>query len=298
MTSRWPRSHPAALAFTAAPAIAWGIFKVRRWAFFALPIHGFFVLAVGALDLSYCPDHAAPLALAALSVISLFTLLVRKVVRMPYLAQDGRGFRKASRHGVDLPSQLLVGEITLEARTVDISRGGAYLACPTVGITVGDRAWLVMTMRSREWRSQARIASVNPQGLGLKPEGIGLQFTNLKDTDFESIDAFIALGRKYQRREIALPVSLQTSAHTLITETVNLSLGGAFVNGGNDRFHPGDKVMVSLTVEEGDTIDCLAEVAWASADDHSSPHSGVALQFVDLGKSDSKKLRKRLAAAN
>lgn len=287
---------PMALTLLGAPFIARGIWMVRRWAFFALPVHGLFLIALGGVDLTFYPSHRAPLALALLSAVVLFALVSRKAVRIPYVAQDGRGFRKARRHGVDLPSDLLLGERTRAARTVDISRGGAYLSCKTEGVIVGGRGWLVMTMRHREWRCQIRIASVSPEGLGLKPGGVGIEFTNLKDTDFESIDAFIALGRRYQRCEVALPISLQTSAHTHHTETVNLSLGGSFVTGGNDRFHPGDKVMISLTITEGDTIDCMAEVAWASADDHSSPHSGVALQFLDLGKADLKKLRRRLAA--
>ncbi len=283
---------PNLLLLGAAPVIAFGVFRVRRWALTALGTHFFFTLGIAAVDAYFYNGLGAPM-LCDIGVVAAMVLrLMPTDIRAPYLSRDGRGFRMSPRHEINLQAELERDGVRVCGKTYDMSQGGTYIECVPDGLTVGERCFLTLHMRERELRCQARLVSVNPEGLGVKPPGVGLQFSNLKESDAKTIEVFLSLGRKHPRLNVVLPIELSADRRFLRSETINLSLGGCFVRDGVGVFQPGDSVMVKIELQTHDEIDCVAEVAWLA--EEGADQVGLALQFSTLPKVDQRRLRERL----
>src|SRR5262245_29870737 len=94
---------PLLIVLAGSPGIAYGLRRVRRWAYIALVVHAPTVIAIGAITLAYVtPD---PLNYGALvHALVLLAYYLRADVRVPYLAHEKRGFRRYKRFETNLRS--------------------------------------------------------------------------------------------------------------------------------------------------------------------------------------------------
>jgi Tfp pilus assembly protein PilZ len=271
--------------------IAFGIIGVKRWAFYALMAHALVSVGLGIVDVCFAPAHALPLLVDVIAIGALAARMASVDVRQPYVAPVRRGFRAHPRHEIHLFAEITFEQQTAMGQTHDLSHGGAYIQCHTEGLEAGQKCRVRLQMRERELRVQGRVIRVCPEGESLKPAGFALQFTNMKSSDIETIETFVAV-RKHPRVTLSLPIELVGERAAVRTEAVNLSLGGCFVRGGKEDFQPGDRITVKLDLEATDVLECIAEVAWLASEDAQQP--GLALQFVELTKRDRRRLRDRL----
>lgn len=292
---------PMGLAAVTAPLIGAGLWRVQRRAWIALQVYAFLAVGVGLSHIMVYPEHSAPV-LAMLSLIGGCTLFLwQQKLRRPFLAIDGRGFRRTERFEIDLACQLMFGESgsqgiwQLTGNTIDLSEGGVYVACDPAALQLDQRCMFDVKVRNHHLRTRARVAAIFPEGVGPKPRGIGLEFLNLVPTDHETILALVRTGRRHQRAPVQLPIEVSLGARTVQLNTLNLSRGGCFVADPDHSFQPGDQVMFSLSLHPGDEIEGFAEVAWAPEDERMVRPAGFALQFQKMTKEDLQRLKERLA---
>ena len=292
---------PAALFMLSAPAIGLGLWRVKRKAWIGLQVFSFLAVGVGLSHIMVYPDHVAPMGSYMVLVAFIALTAWRPGLRKPYLAGDGRGFRKNERHQVDMPCNIVFGEAgsqgiwTLKGVTVDLSEGGVYVQCETDGLQVDSRCMFDAKLRDQHLRARARVAGVFPEGIRSKPRGIGIEFLNLVSTDRQTIGALIHSGRRHQRAPVQLPIAVSSGSREVQLNTLNLSRGGAFVADPNFSFQPGDQVMFKLELHPGDEIEGFAEVAWAPEEERALRPAGFALQFQKMSRNDLQRLKERLA---
>lgn len=292
---------PLGLATAVAPVLAVGLWRVKRKAWIGLQVFSFLAVGIGLSHILVYPEHVSPVA-GFLSVISISALLVwKESLRRPFLAVDGRGFRRTTRHEIDMECQLMFGESgsqgiwQLQGRTIDLSEGGVYVTCDPSSLQIDQRCMFDTKLRNHHLRTRARVAAIFPDGIGPKPRGIGLEFLNLVQTDRDTIAALIRSGRRHVRAPVALPIEVSLGARTVQLQTINLSRGGCFVNDPDNSFQPGDQVMFKIALHPGDEVEGLAEVAWAPEDERAARPAGFALQFQKMTRDDLMRLKERLA---
>ncbi len=293
-----PFFFPVTFLAVAAIPIAWGLINVQRAAFIWMYIHVGVWLAIGGATAYFVKTNAVFLYVA-MAHVTLFSLpFLRRNARAPFVHGDGRGFRLGKRHDINLRSHLELEGKKRDAETMDLSERGAYVAVATEGLAVGQRVMVQIHLRDDQHiRLPAHIMSVNPDGLGAKTQGIGIQFSHLTEHDTERLLHFIAEGRRHMRTPIRVPATLMHKHQEHPCDTYDLSLSGCFLDAQDGLLQPGDHISLMLHLHDGDSVEVVGEVTWLPDEQTIGKPKGVAVEFRHLGREDAARIAARLNEA-
>jgi len=288
---------PLLLMLAGAPLIAYGLRGVTRWGYIALIVHAPTLVAIGAITLTYVtPDVFIFVALVHATAVFVFYLSAD--VRAPYLAREKRGFRRYRRFETNLRGVVETPQGKRWGETLDISAGGAYLHVDVSAFHVDQRVTVEIQLREKKvLRAPVRVVSINPEGAGSKPYGIGVQFTSLTASERAQLQEFIGLARRHERVPVELVVSFMFKTQKVAARTIDLSMSGCYVAVDGSILQPGDRLTLDVSLHEGDELELAAEVMWLAFQESQGKPPGAALQFVAMTNTDRQRLKDRLKEA-
>lgn len=149
--------------------IAYGIWKVRLWAFYALIGFGFLTTV---LDLYSWQFENFQLSwwilLDFVAVIAGLTLIIQENVRKPYFNPKIRWWETATRIRVDVPATLFIADKKHEILILDVSSTGCF-ADIDFPIEIGQVLKIDINHDLVKFESDAVVVrkSENPEGYGL-----------------------------------------------------------------------------------------------------------------------------------
>lgn len=285
---------PSAVALAASPLIALGLWKVKRPAWFALMLQLSFFTVFALVTIPFCKDPtvlAAPFLHLAASALA----FIPRNARAPFLNPERRGFRQTKRWDINLRTVLNDETGSREAETLDLSQRGAYIAVHTKALTVDQKLMVELQLRGGEaFRLPARIMSVNPEGLGTKPEGIGVSWGALTESDTSRIERFIEEGRRHSRTPVQIDVAVKHGGKLLHCRSYDVSESGCYLQLSDASLHPGDSVALSLSLYDGDKLDLVGVVTWLPDQERAGKPDGIAVEFASLSKTDIARLKQRI----
>jgi Tfp pilus assembly protein PilZ len=298
-----PFFFPATVLAIGSIPVAWGLLSVQRAAYIWMYIHVGAWLMIGGATAYFVKTNHEYLFFAMSHVVLTSLPFLFKNARAPFLFSDGRGFRTVERHDINLKSFLEVDGARREAETMDLSQRGAYVACDTAGLAVGQRVIIQMHLRANKFlRLPAHVMSLNANGSDTKVRGIGVQFSHLTEHDQTNIEHFITEGRR--QSQMRAPVKLRASfvweQRRHDCDVYGLTLNGCYLDDRERVLQPGDKVSLLLHLHEGDTIEVVAEVMWLPEDAtivQVTNTRGSATEFRNLSKRDAQRITERLQEA-
>ena len=272
---------PLLFALPAVP-VAIHVSRRSRAAWIVLMVHTSLLAAACLATMAFSPAMRLVLLAMVVEAMCVAGVFAMKDVRVPYLANDPRGFRKHARVETEIVVRMLSAGRTFDAQTYDVSEGGAYVVGWDPELVVGSRLTMEIGSKApRLWLS-AHIVAGYAQGVGTKPPGIALQFSSLRPSERVALRAAIASSHKKNRSLVALPIRVAGRGYARVAETAELSASGCSITGMPD-LAPGDRVYIAISLHDEDVLDLMAEVVWAGE-----------LQFLDLHASDHQRLRERL----
>lgn len=155
-------THLAALGFMmAAPVLGFGLWKIRKWAWYGLMIYTGLLWVYNAYALILFP-HIQNLGVLVTSILLLSIALyfLRRDIAAPYLKMYPRGWRLQKRSPIVVP-------VTVDhyvTRTRDISESGAYLDWPANEKEIGQ---LLSANFSGFGQLNVKCVRKDPDGIGL-----------------------------------------------------------------------------------------------------------------------------------
>lgn len=171
--------------------LSYGLFKVKKWAWFYFIIHGSLVIF---LSLFHFVDENLqirlnPVFLFNLLVIIPMALFIRKEIRAPYLNPELKWWEQAIRvkHNASI---IIKNE---EYATFDISESGAFIIDQNHNIAskVGDIIPVSICFNHYIIKCYSEIIWINNQTNEKLPEGIGIKFLKLEKSEEKSLKEFI-----------------------------------------------------------------------------------------------------------
>jgi Tfp pilus assembly protein PilZ len=293
---------PLIIVLVSALPIGFGLLRVKRAAYVSALVQAAALLAVGIATASFT-DEVGVLVFAPIAQSGvLVAVFLAPNVRSPFM-QQRKGFRRFKRHEANLKVALEVngkdGPRACTGNTFDISLGGTYVITDPVGFSTDTRVKISIELREgKHLRLPARIVAVSPEGVGGKPAGLGIEFTSLSSYDKETLKAFVGIGRHHERIPVTLPITFERgSAGSTHAETYDLSMSGCYVKGADLRCSPGDRLSLTLMLNDDDPMELMGEVMWLSLTEQKGKPPGVAIQFLELSRGEKRRLKERLKQA-
>ncbi len=181
--------HPMSLLvvffwLTAIP-LAYGLYKVRLWAWYYFLVH-----SIGMFLLSLVSSKGLHVT-SATAVDALFLLpigyFISHAIRVPYFNPRVRWWEQTSRFQHSLPVKLN----GVECSTYDLSREGAFVAqSESLALTAGQTVTLEIQLDQETIRGSATVRWVNEKK-DKYPAGYGIQFNHVSRDDRARIDALL-----------------------------------------------------------------------------------------------------------
>jgi Tfp pilus assembly protein PilZ len=284
-----------ALLFVA-PALAYGLLRVRRTFFIGTMIHTIAVVAIGAVTVPFVSSGWVPWTAVAQAFVAT-ALLLPQNVREPFLRTRAK-FRAHKRYELSLKVILEGATGSRPGETIDVSAGGAYVDIDPQGFEKDSRVKIDLELREgKHLVLPARIVAIHAEGVGNKPRGVALQFTAVTRSEKALLESFVSAGRHRQRMLLALPVSFELRGQKVNAHTIDVALGGCFVQDGSGVCTAGDRVMLTLMLHDDDPLEIIGEVMWLSSADTQGKPPGFAVQFQSMRRPEVERLRERLKAA-
>lgn len=109
--------------------------------------------------------------------------------------------------------------------------------------------------------------------------------------------------RRHERMDLLAQVQVTRDSTVEIMTTLNLSLGGAFLQGeaaAGTEFSVGTRIELQIFApdDEGADISCRAEVVRVERGEEFGPPAGIGVKFLGLGKLSRARLAKLLETAS
>ncbi|OFZ54608.1 MAG: hypothetical protein A2428_06105 [Bdellovibrionales bacterium RIFOXYC1_FULL_54_43] len=182
---------------SAAVAVGYGLWEMRRWAWYLFVITNFLIGYENAVMANlYGESHHKVLAfLGSVVVLILVTYRVGREIRVPYFFPKIRWWESDPRYRLSVPVSLnrRIGEV-IEGEIMDVSMSGCFVKLRgdldidedvSVGFSVF--GYLVNCHGTVVWRTQSTVTH---------PKGIGIKFRNLGRTEKRHLRAINRRLRK------------------------------------------------------------------------------------------------------
>ncbi len=174
-------------SFLAVSALAvitgYGLYEVRRWAWYLLHLTEVLVLAVAA-NFTFRHGQSHYPVVAFLVVALLVWLGHRRIsreLRVPYFMPQIAWWESNPRYKTQIPAQVVRnGGRTLEADIMDLSVAGAFIKCRPE-FELNELIEIRTQLFGREWRTRGTVVW-NTFGAVTHPRGIGVKFGALDRT--------------------------------------------------------------------------------------------------------------------
>ena len=261
----------------AAPVVAVGLFRVRRWAYFLFLGHAAVLLCYNLyFVLKYSHSYYWLSLFQTGCGIAVIGYFLRREVSAPYLSLVPRGWRHHLRQKVVCGAEV-DGKRHL---TNDLSETGCFLVETGDALRLGQRLRLAL-----ETGAEARL-HLSGRVIRLGPEGCGVRF-NTRRKERRAIRQFLSTHYPLRFR-VELPVAVSPSGHPLVASTFNISRRGLYlavsgINGTPLGVH--DPLDLTVTVE-GKLFTMHGTIAWVNLDGNFGKPAGigVALREIDAAR--------------
>ncbi len=177
--------------------LCYGLFKVKRWAWFYFVIHAIFVITMSLFSVVFIKEDMD--VQPKFNLVFFFNLLVlipmilfiKKEIRTPYLNPRVKWWEQSTRvrHTVKVVYQ------NEEFKTFDISESGAFILDSESKIKVypQDIIPISLVLDNKIIKCYCEIAWINQGNRENIPTGMGIKFLNLKKEEIAQIKEFIGI---------------------------------------------------------------------------------------------------------
>lgn len=189
---------------------------------------------------------------------------------------------------VEIDGQKRVGS------TREVSEQGAFVAVQTEGLTTGQRLFVQMHVRANKFlRLLAYVKA-------LTPDGIEVTWASSAPDDKVRLAELMSEGARQDqlRTPFKLKATFTWEEREHVCDVHNITTVGCYLDDKERVLQPSDKVMLSIELNPGNTIEVVGEVMWLHGDATIvavTHFVGLALEFRDLSHADEKKIEERLA---
>lgn len=185
------------LLWLATIPLSYGLFKVKKWAWFYFFIHAVLVIIMSLFSVVSIKENidVQPrfniVFLVNLLILIPMVFFIKKEIRTPYLNPRVRWWEQSARvrHNLKIIYQ------NNEFETFDISKSGAFILDKENKIEayVEDIIPISLTLDNKIIKCYSEVVWVNQKEKNNLPKGIGIKFLNLKKEEIHQIKNFIKI---------------------------------------------------------------------------------------------------------
>lgn len=192
------------LLWLATIPLSFGLFKVKKWAWFYFFIHSILVIVMSLFSVVFIKENidVQPrfnmVFFVNLLILIPMAFFIKKEIRTPYLNPRVKWWEQSARvrHNLKIVYQ------NNEFETFDISESGAFILDKGNKIDAhsDDIIPISLILDNKIIRCYSEVAWINQEEKSNLPKGVGIKFFNLKKEEIRQIKDFLKIIRTENKR--------------------------------------------------------------------------------------------------